>query len=692
MFTKKNIFVVIFIVLNFLHGYVYSSTIQLPKTGQTSCWDQGGNIIDCKGSGHDGEFQQGVEWPNPRFTNNNDGTVTDNLTSLMWLEDGACLGKIPWEDSTNIIRLFNSSSNSLKCTGYTASYKDWRLPTVNELASLANCDQKDISVWLNNNHGFSRVQSGWYWTSVRHCASDKLIWFVSMVSGFTSVTNKYEHGRVWIVRTEHKDGFGESDASFIPGRVWKTGQPGEIPPDNVISDDSGIAWPNPRFSDNDDGTILDNLTGLVWLKDANCFNRMAWPKHFRAIKKFNNNPHSYNCEEYTASYNDWRIPNRKELGSIIDRFQIKSFAPQNELFLNMQSGWYWTSSTNASIPFNAWLVSMTSGMVGHNSKTSNNIYVWAVRSQTNAASGEQSVSSMQELTFDSTAELTEDITLEQTQTPSFTPKPTLEPTHIPTPAPVVTVVPTIKPSNKQTATINRGENLYADILIDNYYSYANPNFDGFYGGSISTFPIKLSPEVVLGNNNKFISLPKGSYVVVGFKNNTIIDADNQDDIFITEFGKSGEKAEVYISDNAENFKLLGIAYDMGITSFDIADIDFDKPVTAIKIVGLDSFGGSPGFDVVSVSGLVGSVGSISSKPIANFSAVLKKIKGSIVVHFKDNSMGEVESRLWEFGDNKISTIKNPTHIYAKSGNFTVTLTITGKNGVDKKTKIDFIKN
>ncbi|MCH7667430.1 MAG: hypothetical protein IH936_16070 [Acidobacteria bacterium] len=49
-------------------------------TGQQSCWDAGGSPITCSGTGQDGELQRGVDWPAPRFTDNGDGMVTDNLT------------------------------------------------------------------------------------------------------------------------------------------------------------------------------------------------------------------------------------------------------------------------------------------------------------------------------------------------------------------------------------------------------------------------------------------------------------------------------------------------------------------------------------------------------------------------------------------------------------------------------------
>src|SRR5216684_4156107 len=59
------------------------SSINLPKTGQTQCYDPSGasiTVITCPGTGQDGAIQAGVTWPNPRFSDNLDGTVSDNLT------------------------------------------------------------------------------------------------------------------------------------------------------------------------------------------------------------------------------------------------------------------------------------------------------------------------------------------------------------------------------------------------------------------------------------------------------------------------------------------------------------------------------------------------------------------------------------------------------------------------------------
>ena len=74
-------------------------------------------------------------------------------------------------------------------------------------------------------------------------------------------------------------------------------------------------------------------------------------------------------------------------------------------------------------------------------------------------------------------------------------------------------------------------------------------------------------------------------------------------------GGAGEVADVYISADGANFVLLGMAFqDNGRTGFDLAIIGFTEPVVAVKIVGRDNKGGSPGFDVYSVEILPSSVG------------------------------------------------------------------------------------
>lgn len=145
---------------------------------------------------------------------------------------------------------------------------------------------------------------------------------------------------------------------------------------------------------------------------------------------------------------------------------------------------------------------------------------------------------------------------------------------------------------------------FADILVESFYSNANKRYSNFYGGSNNNFPISINTEVVLGNNTQyFLSLPKGSYVIVKFTDNQIIDFLNQNDIFITENGCSGEHAEVYVSSNGIDYIRLGIVDDCKTSSLDLNKINFKSVVRFVKIVGLDNNGASPGFDLVNVKGL-----------------------------------------------------------------------------------------
>lgn len=146
---------------------------------------------------------------------------------------------------------------------------------------------------------------------------------------------------------------------------------------------------------------------------------------------------------------------------------------------------------------------------------------------------------------------------------------------------------------------------FADTVIEFFDSGAGP-IDGAYGGTFpGSFPVSVDVSVVLGDDpgsvDDFLSLPTDSFVTVGFKNRIINGPGS--DIFIQEVGANDEFANVFVSADGVNFTFLGIADDNGSTDFDLTDIGFRQPVEAVKIVGLDNKGGSPGFDVVNVQAL-----------------------------------------------------------------------------------------
>ncbi|HEX8811446.1 MAG TPA: DUF1566 domain-containing protein, partial [Terracidiphilus sp.] len=105
----------------------------------------------------------------------------------------------------------------------------------------------------------------------------------------------------------------------------------------------GVAWSAAtRFTDNQDGTITDSLTGLVWLKDAACLGSALWSNALTAANDLANG----SCGLTDASTaGQWRLPNLIELESLIDVSSANPALPMNHPFLNPSNGVFWTSTS-----------------------------------------------------------------------------------------------------------------------------------------------------------------------------------------------------------------------------------------------------------------------------------------------------------------------------------------------------------
>jgi hypothetical protein len=149
---------------------------------------------------------------------------------------------------------------------------------------------------------------------------------------------------------------------------------------------AGVTWLSPRFTDRGDGTVRDNLTGLIWLKDASCVGSGNWTQAFAAVADLNAGT-DFGCEDYRAgTLTDWRVPNVRELHSLI-AFGFFSPALANaaetaqwangNAFSGVQVASYWSSTTAGSDPSVAFSVYFGSGNIFAEVKTSP-VFVWPV--------------------------------------------------------------------------------------------------------------------------------------------------------------------------------------------------------------------------------------------------------------------------------------------------------------------------
>ena len=153
-----------------------------------------------------------------------------------------------------------------------------------------------------------------------------------------------------------------------------------------------------------------------------------------------------------------------------------------------------------------------------------------------------------------------------------------------------------------------GQDRFADVILDAFYSGANPEFNDFYGNNGTTDGCKLSivsPRVCLGDSDSIVSLPMDSYLTIGFTDNLIFDAPGQDDLFVEEIGGGQEFGELYVSPNGIDFTYLDILNGAQVNSFDLADYPYDDYIKAVKIVGTDFGGCTPGLDISRVYGIEG---------------------------------------------------------------------------------------
>jgi len=354
-----------------------SSAIQLPKTGQTECWDTNGNSITCARTGQDGDSQAGTPWVNPRFTDNGDGTITDNLTALIWLKNADCLdGMTTWSNAFAYVTELNTSGtmDGVYCgdtSNNGSNHADWRLPNVNELLSVMNFAEPDPLTWLGN-WNFVNIQANDYWTSSTYADAKQNVWSVIFDAGNgLSLISKDNTSYIWPIRSGQSVSSGVSipetgqnicyDEAGNTISCTGTGQDGDL--------QSGDSWPEIRLTVNVNETITDNLTGLIWpLNGYSPGPVECSPENYKSWQGALDHVACLNINAYLG-FSDWRLPNISELNSLVNwnESSVSSWLV-NGGFTSIQPDLYWSSSNYANDNSMSWYIDFSDGYNSYGSK------------------------------------------------------------------------------------------------------------------------------------------------------------------------------------------------------------------------------------------------------------------------------------------------------------------------------------
>lgn len=218
------------------------------------------------------------------------------------------------------------------------------------------------------------------------CAFLYIFSFVWMFGGHGHLAPTMELYDDWNQTHDVRDLIQRFNDTWFPGPVNRTGQMTSQVPGDDGSYQYGVTWPSPRFSDQGDGTVLDHLTGLLWLQDASCPTGLNW----QAAINFSNALEDGQCGLTDGSQaGDWRLPNILELHSLID-YEFSGPALCNaagdaqwtpsDAFTNVVSDRYWSSTSNMYSPSSsAWFVDFASGLLVGSHKVDAIYQTWPVR-------------------------------------------------------------------------------------------------------------------------------------------------------------------------------------------------------------------------------------------------------------------------------------------------------------------------
>ncbi|OON92343.1 MAG: hypothetical protein ATN34_02575 [Epulopiscium sp. Nele67-Bin002] len=302
-------------------------------TNQTLFYSNDAIIAEPKAGeafyGQDAQFTKNA----PSYTDNGDGTISDNVTGLMWKQDPG--EKMTWPEAIVQLKKMNQQE--------FAGFSDWRIPSIKEVFSLVDAS------------GVTRMSAE---SSIPYINTEYFVFEYGDTSGDNCfIDSQILSSTIYDTHTMNKTTavFGYN---FADGRVKGY----EIDRDFYCY----FVRANPSyglnlFIDNANGTITDDATHLMWMQNdsgfykvgANKDGAMNWEEALAWAQQMN--------AENFLGYSDWRLPNIKELHSLVDYTKspkVTETAAINDLFYctkiinafdEEDYGYYWSSTTHDDI-------------------------------------------------------------------------------------------------------------------------------------------------------------------------------------------------------------------------------------------------------------------------------------------------------------------------------------------------------
>lgn len=311
----------------------------LPDSGQSVHYDIDGSVLEATNSSLYTGQDASVVGNALRYQDNGDGTITDLNTGLMWQQ----------AHDKNHRSLKNATEHVEALT--LGGHSDWRVPTIKELYSLANFDgqlmeQEDEGVsrpyidtdYFEFQYDMKMPFAGQFWSST--------VYKIHAVQNFTlhdgiqggfgfnfadGHIKSYETGLFFDGTTIQK-----SDGMFVPGNYVR-----------AVRGTTSLY--DMEYVDNSDDTVTDKSTKLMWAKNDSG-KRMDWVEALEYAEK-----------STLAGHNDWRLPNSKELQSLVD-YDKTTFPAINTDFFNVSvskfespadSYFVWTNTTQGDFKWTA---------------------------------------------------------------------------------------------------------------------------------------------------------------------------------------------------------------------------------------------------------------------------------------------------------------------------------------------------